>query len=290
LNFIKYNDPLFSVIAILVLLLITALATHFLGQYKRYREQRTLNNLIKRYDFIASDDAIVKIIKDSLLPHETIFFIASSLEKSGDYERAINIYVELLNAIHSKAQQIPILFRLGVVYYKAGFMQRSLDVFLRLMRINYSNIQALEYLVLIYDKLKDYQKAKEVIEPLSELGHNTKLLEGYVNIKLLTAKFESKGDDIIALALQDSRLARVVIEYLLKIDPMKMFEQMAHNHKHNIGVSDLGFEYVCSECKKSSPLFSARCHSCNALLSFEVVPVIIKKVDFNQVKGFYEGN
>jgi lipopolysaccharide biosynthesis regulator YciM len=343
-NLIDYNDPLFSIIAILLMLLVTALATHFLGQYKRYREQRTLQNLIKKYDFIASDDAIVKVIKDGLLPHETIFFIASSFEKSGDYERSITIYVELLNTIHSKAEQVPVLFRLGVVYYKAGFMQRALDVFLRLVRINYSHIEALEYLVLIYDKLKDYPHALEVLEPLDELGHDTRLLEGYVRLKLMMSKFENNYDEMIAIVKDDIRLSRVVIDHFLKIDASLVwkysdildfhdsidlfwqldeskidiskasqshelsellgarglvecqeykqfeYEQMSHNHKHKIKVSDLGFEYVCRECKRTSPLYSSRCHSCNALLSFEVVPVIIKRVDFNQVKGFYEGN
>jgi tetratricopeptide (TPR) repeat protein len=344
LHFIDYNDPLFSVIVILVMILATAMLTHFLGKYKVYREQKTLNNLIKKYDFIANDDAMISIIKESLLPHETIFFIASSYEKSGDYERAINIYTQLLISISNKSKQVPILFRLGVVYYKSGFMQRSLDVFLRLLRIDYSHIQALEYLALIYEKLKDYKEAKLIVQPLKELQVSTDLLEAYLDIKILTTEFSSEYDKMVNISLTNKRLSRVVIEYFLKIDIslvwryidkldfknaidlflyidkskidleqvkksdtlMQLFsargmingvehshfelEQLALNHTYGINISDLGFEYICQSCKKVSPIYSNRCHSCNSLLNFDVIPVIIKKVDFTQVKGFYEGN
>ena len=81
----------------------------------------------------------------------------------------INVYLTLLEHVKDRVKKEELLELLGTTYFKGGFLQRSKDVFLRILKFSPRNDQALTYLLLIYEKLKDFKNAKEVTVSLEEL-------------------------------------------------------------------------------------------------------------------------
>ena len=46
--------------------------------------------------------------------------------------------------------------------------------------------------------------------------------------------------------------------------------------------AELTFEYICSNCKKIMPIYSNRCPHCNNILTFNVKPILTKKVTYSE--------
>ena len=61
------------------------------------------------------------------------------------------------------------MYLLGKTYFKAGFLERAKKLFLIILKESPRSPDVLKYLLLIYEQLKLYSKALEVIEPLEEL-------------------------------------------------------------------------------------------------------------------------
>jgi lipopolysaccharide biosynthesis regulator YciM len=67
-----------------------------------------------------------------------------------------------------------ILLLLGKTYYKAGFLQKSREILLTSLRLYPKNEEALTYLSVIYETLREYDKAIEVLDALEEFGSDVK--------------------------------------------------------------------------------------------------------------------
>jgi hypothetical protein len=48
------------------------------------------------------------------------------------------------------------------------------------------------------------------------------------------------------------------------------------------GRVDLGFDFVCKKCKKTHPMYEARCPHCHSILSFSVKPKLIKRMNIEE--------
>jgi len=93
--------------------------------------------------------------------------LASSYSKSGNYDKSIEIYSEILKSIDSKNKK-EVMYLLGKTYFKAGFLERSKQIFLNILKSNPRTPQALHYLLLGYEQMRDYQSALDVLEPLQD--------------------------------------------------------------------------------------------------------------------------
>jgi len=105
----------------------------------------------------------------------------------------------------------------------AGFLERAKSTFLEILRSNPRNKRVLNNLMVVYERLQDFKRAKEVIEPLETLGEDVKDLKIYLQLKnILTddrLDNEEKIEKVVSLYKQTKKFDRIVFEYLLKNRP-----------------------------------------------------------------------
>ena len=224
---IQTSDPLFSIIVVLILTLITLIITYFSSKYKSNKEQESIANLIKKYNYSKDENSVISLIENNLIPTSSAIFIAKSLESSGDYNESIKIYLTLLEKAKTKSEQLPLFQGLGGAYFKAGFLQRSKDIFLKALYIFQRDTISLNYLCIINEHLRDYKSAMEVLEPLEELNVQTKNLRGYLELSnLINTKKKNISDKIIELVKENIFLSRQALTYLIRNDLSKVWEHI----------------------------------------------------------------
>ncbi len=217
----SYSDPLFSILIITILILIVALVSYFLGNYKEEREKK---NLKKFLGTINIDNSILDINK---LPFETslispLSMVAKSFATNGEYQKAISIYLYLINHIQQFFQKEYLLQELGETYFKAGFLKRSESIFLEILKKHPRNREVLYSLEIIYERLNEYKRAKETLIPLEIMGENIEKLR--VNLELSTLLKDStiykdeRVKRVIEFMKKEPFLYRRAIRELFKID------------------------------------------------------------------------
>ena len=166
--FIEFRDPLFGIIVFFVLICVITFFSYWWGKYKTKENYRHLDNFLKQFSSLPSQNELKVLIKKGGLSEKSWLLLAQSYAKNGDYEKSIEIYNELLK-ISKKSNHRDTLFLLGRTYFKAGFLERAKQIFLEILKNNPRTPQALHYLLLVYEHMRDYNSALEVLEPLDEL-------------------------------------------------------------------------------------------------------------------------
>lgn len=120
------------------------------------------------------------------------------------------------------------MFLLGKTYFKAGFLERSKQVFLSILKTNPRTPQALNYLLLVYEYMRDYKAALEVLEPLDELNSDIELDSIYLKVMALlnTSEYtqEEKTERLLKVYKDTHQLAYIVFEYLFRVNPKLAWE------------------------------------------------------------------
>lgn len=123
------------------------------------------------------------------------------------------------------------MFLLGKTYFKAGFLERSKQIFLEILKNNPRTPQALHYLLLVYEQTQDYKSALDVLEPLNELGENVKKEEIYLQTLILLANSklsnEQKSEQLAKIYEESHEMSYLIFEYLFRFNPSlawKIFE------------------------------------------------------------------
>ncbi|MGB5791470.1 tetratricopeptide repeat protein, partial [Poseidonibacter sp.] len=170
---LEYRDPLFGLIILVSLVFIVSFITYYYGIYKERLARKDYRKLSRRFELgKLKEDDYVHLYKTYNLPFDSILLLASSFLHKGDYTKAINVYLTLLEHVTDRVKKEELLELLGITYFKSCFLQRSKELFLRILKFSPRNKEALKYLLIIYEKLKDFEKAKEVATCLEELNKN----------------------------------------------------------------------------------------------------------------------
>lgn len=181
--FIEYRDPLFGIIILfLSLFLISALSAAW-RIYSTKRSEKNLKKFVKRFDLYGTDDEVSWLVQNSKEPIPPLKTLASIYTKSGDIQKAIRIYVTILETIPLSPKKFEIMELLGIAYFKGGFLQRARDIFLQLLKHYPRNSVALTYLMYVYESLGEYAKGLEVLESLEELGEEVEREKGFFNVR-----------------------------------------------------------------------------------------------------------
>jgi len=227
--FIEFRDPLFGIIVFFVLVFVITFVSYWWGRYRYQRSSQDLDNFLKSFHSSESENELNILIKEGELSQKSWLLLAKSYFKSGDYEKSIEIYNELLKMSNFiSAQEIMLL--LGKTYFKAGFLERSKQMFLEILKNNPKTPEALQHLLLIYENLRDYNSALEVLEPLQEL--RTDIVVEYHYIKLLSiinnfkTTNEIKINSILSLYQQNSSLTYMIFEFLFRTDVKIAWENL----------------------------------------------------------------
>lgn len=218
--FIDYYDPLFGVIVFFLIIFIASFLTYSYNIYKEKKARLEYKQLMDRFGIGNLDEKdYVHLYKTYNLPFDSIMLLAATFVHKGDYNKSISIYLTLLEHIQDKIKKEELLENLGITYFKGGFLKRSIDIFLKLLEFSPRNSNALKYSLICYEKLKDWDKAIDVLESLNELKFDTKeemvyiVLQKIINDPLLT--YDKKTSQIISIFEAYPNTTRLVASYLL---------------------------------------------------------------------------
>ena len=222
-----YDDPLFSILLIIVIGLIVAIVTYGWGVYKQQKEEGKLLNFLEKFD--SSECAL----NTAEMPYEPnmlkpLTLLAKAFENSGEYPKSINIYLYLIKHVSQDRGELELMERLGNTYLHAGFLERSKSIYTEILRRRPRNITVLYELGVVYETMQKYDKAKEVLEPLKMLGEETYTLEKFLDFSLLlankTLSIEKKVFKLKEVLNEEPALYRQIVSALLRLDTKSAWE------------------------------------------------------------------
>ena len=229
-NFLPaYDDPLFSILLIVVLALIIALVSYGWGLYRQQREEGKLLKFLEKFD--SAECAL----ETEDMPHEPhmlkpLSLLAKAFENSGEYPKAISIYLYLIKHVDSANGELELMERLARTYLHAGFLERARALYTEILRRTPRNPKVLQELGIVYENMHLYDKAKEIIQPLQLLGEETAPLEHFLRFSRLkqdkSISIREKVDALKTLLAKDPVLYRPIIALLLELDLKSAWENM----------------------------------------------------------------
>jgi len=225
--FIEFRDPLFSIIVFFAIIFAITFFSYWWGRYKRKEDSRHLDRFLKQFRSLPSKEELKTLIGSGELSEKSWLLLANSYSKNGDYEKSIDIYNEMLR-VSSNSNKKETMFLLGKTYFKAGFLERAKQIFLEILKNAPRTPQALHYLLLVYEYMRDYKAALDVLEPLDELNeditNDKAYLESLALLNNSTLSQDEKTTKILEIYSQTHQLTYLVFEYLFRVDPKLAWE------------------------------------------------------------------
>lgn len=133
LFFLEFRDPLFSIIIFFTLIFVITFFSYWWGRYKRKEDYVHLDRFLKQFRALPTKGEIKELVSRNELSQKSWMLLASSYSKSGNYDKSIEIYNEILKQLDNKDKK-EIMYLLGKTYFKAGFLERSKQIFLEILR------------------------------------------------------------------------------------------------------------------------------------------------------------
>lgn len=227
--FIEYRDPLFSIIIFFVIIFMIAFFSYWWNKYRFNRDTECLTNFLNQFSTSTSQSELYTLTSSGELSEGSWLLLANFYYKNGDYEKSIEIYNELLKICTYK-NRLDIMNLLGTTYFKAGFLERSKQIFLEILKTMPRNQEVLNYLLLVYEYMRDYESALEVLEPLEELGSDVTLDRAYLEILALLCEpkysIQEKTTFLLASYKKHHQLSYMIFEYLFRVNPVLAWEHL----------------------------------------------------------------
>ena len=216
-----YNDPLFSILLIVVIALIISVMTYAWGIYKQQKEEGNLLKFLEKFD---SAECALDTDDMPFEPHmfKPLTLLAKAFENSGEYHKAINIYLYIIKNISDELAKMELMERLGNTYLHAGFLERARSIYTEILRKRPRNVKVLYELGVVYEMMHNYEKAQEIIEPLKTLNEETHTLGKFLELSALTSdkalSTEEKTVQLKKILKEEPKLYRQIVDTLLKLD------------------------------------------------------------------------
>jgi tetratricopeptide (TPR) repeat protein len=216
-----YNDPLFSILLIVVIALIISVVTYAWGLYKQQKEEGNLLKFLEKFD---SAECALDTDDMPFEPHmfKPLTLLAKAFENSGEYHKAINIYLYIIKNISEELAKMELMERLGNTYLHAGFLERARSIYTEILRKRPRNVKVLYELGVVYEMMHNYEKAQEIIEPLKTLNEETYTLRKFLELSALTSNkilsTEEKTIQLKRILEEEPKLYRQIVDTLLKLD------------------------------------------------------------------------
>ena len=227
--FLEFRDPLFGIIIFFVIVFVITAFSYWFSKYKKREDHKHLDNFLKQFHATPSQNELKVLIAKGELSEKSWLLLANVYTKNGNYEKSIEIYSELLK-VGDKANYRDTMFLLGKSYFKAGFLERSKQIFLEILKNNPRTPQALNYLLLVYEQMKNYTLAIEVLEPLSELEKDVTLERDYLNALIVLSSRDLSTQEKIYKLLEihkrTSQLTYLTFEYIFRLNPEVAWENL----------------------------------------------------------------
>lgn len=200
--FVEYRDPMFGLLVLVALVLVVAVLHYAWRTLSSKSQKKGLEGFIKKFDIA---DEHKDLLRASSLSLENLHFLAGIFTKSGEFEKAIQIYLIALEKIKDKGEQEAIFYDLAEVYFRAGFLQRSVEVLLNALNLRPRNEKALKLLKIVYLRLKRYDEVLQSLDALFELGCEVSKEREFINVIALKNGTQSGALGEKNLSVDDKR-------------------------------------------------------------------------------------
>jgi len=290
--FIEFRDPLFGVIIFFALIFMITISSYWWTKYKSKEKTKSLDKFLKDFKTVPTTKELKLLISKGEMSEKSWILLARLYSKNGDFEKSIEIYRELIE-VTDKSNVQEIMYLLGRIYFKAGFLERSKKVFLEILKNNPRSPRVLYDLVLVYEYMKDYDSALEVLEPLDELKNDVLLDSLYLRaMKILNdndLSNELKAYELLELYKISGNLTYMIFEFLFRVNPKLAWDNLDNSKSElltdifwHIDKKDLDF-YIISNNGYLRELYSARGDikdlSRSSIFEFDMLINLDKKVN-----------
>jgi tetratricopeptide (TPR) repeat protein len=225
--FIEFRDPLFGIIVFFVLVFMITFFSYWYNRFRVKEDYRHLDKFLRQFRSPPSQKELEVLITSGELSQKSWLLLAQSYFKNGDYEKSIEIYNEILK-VGDKKNYRDTMFLLGRTYFKAGFLQRAKQIFLEILKKNPRTPQALDYLLLVYEYMREYKLALEVLDSLGELNKDIRSDKAYLNslsiLNDMTISSDVKAALLLEIYKKNHQLTYMVFEYLFRVNPKLAWE------------------------------------------------------------------
>ena len=236
--FIEFRDPLFGIILFFVIVFIIAFFSYWWRKYRYKEDKKQLERFAKEFHVLPTDEELRSLLESEALAHRSLYLLADTYEKSGDYEKAIEIYQKMITKPSEPHAKRETMLLLGATYFKAGFLERAKEVFLEILRLHPRTPKALEHLLVIYEHLQEFDQALEVLEPLEELGASAQKERIYLKTVASVRKTEltvaQKAQRLVAIYREHATLSYLVFSELFKLDSVLAWRELDHSQCRRI--------------------------------------------------------
>lgn len=181
----EYRDPMFGVIILFFIIFIIAFANYWWSVFKAKDQQQSIEKFVKRFELAREKDAYKELLDSFKLSTNSLCLLAKSYVKSGDFETAIEIYLIALKQTKGRVDKKYVFSELGKAYFKAGFLQRSSEVFLESLKLSPRDEVSLRYLAVCHEALKSYDLSQDALNSLEELGSDVKEERAFLKAKAI---------------------------------------------------------------------------------------------------------
>jgi len=317
-----FRDPLFSVIAFFVIVLISVMATILLGNIRNYFRQKEIEKLLKEFDYVEIEN--LKLDKSSI---NALLFLAKAYEKTGDYEKALKIYLW----INKSTQNLDILKNIAFLYFKAGFLEKSKHVVYNILKVKPRDKEALKLLIWIDEKLGNYREIVNVLDVFDELEEHmpkekaNALINLFLHQSCDVKEFCEGIESFEDIYKKYPFVIKEYLIYLFRFEPHKAYELVRvyedldlYFYRSDIpktekfcnilaakkltkceskapfeievlkhlpqGLGELEFEYICENCKKVFPLYSTRCPNCHELFTQKLITKLAQSKNIENIE------
>jgi len=234
----EYRDPLYGIIIFTALIFIVTFLNYWWGIFKKREQSIHLGRFLQQYELSSDNRHLNKLLSTASIPAKSLQLLASAYYNSGEYEKSIDIYRTLLKRPETPHEKKLILLQLGKTYFKAGFMQRSKETLIELLRLYPRTPEALMHLMIIYERLKSYDKALEVLEPLQMqkegLDKDALYLMMMKTVHDNTLSIEKKTVELLKLYMKYNRFHRLVINFLFNSNNHSAWEYLNEDILQNL--------------------------------------------------------
>jgi lipopolysaccharide biosynthesis regulator YciM len=254
-------------LVIVVLILIVAVSSFVMGNMKETRKDKSLKHFLNRFNTKGCLLEIEEMPFESTLV-KPLKLLAFAFKNQGEYQKAINLNLYLIENIQDFHDKEEILEQLGQTYLKAGFLKRAESIFLQILHKHARNKEALYHLGIVYELLHEYDKALETVKPLKFLGENTKGLKAHLRLNQLlmdkNLEHSQKIEKLKLLLENDLYEYRRVIKALFQLDLPSAWKNLQNSKVHSIldilwflPTSNLNFDIILAD-ETLSAIFLAK--------------------------------
>ena len=211
----NYNDPIVSILLLLGIIFVVSVVSYGYSIWKQEQKQKELLAFLKSFESSECTLDTKNMPFDESMK-KPLFLLAISYQKSGDYSKAINLYLYLLK--HTKDNSL--LKHLAEAYHKAGFLRRSINIYRKILYSTPRDLDTLYKLEFSYQQLKDYEKSKEVLEILEALGEDISKQKSYLELQnILRENISNEAKfNKIADMLKSNKNRWVLMRELFRLD------------------------------------------------------------------------